>query len=130
MSMQDPIADMFTRIRNGQKSNKLLIDMPSSNLKLAISKVLKQEGYIKDYNFHGTKKLRLTILLKYFQGKGVIDNIQRISRPSLRIYKNKKNLPKVISGLGVAIISTSKGVITDQSARQLGLGGEIICYVS
>lgn len=130
MSMQDPIADMFTRIRNSQRSNKLLVAMPSSNLKLAISNVLKKEGYIQDYNVQGIIKLELKIILKYFQGKGVIEHIQRISRPSLRIYKDKNNLPKVISGLGIAIISTSKGVITDQEARQLGLGGEVICYVS
>lgn len=130
MSMQDPVADMFTRIRNGQTSNKLLVVMPSSNLKLAISSVLKREGYIQDYNIRGTIKIQLEISLKYFQGKGVIEHIQRISRPSLRIYKDKNNLPKVISGLGIAIISTSQGVITDQKARELGLGGEIICYVS
>ncbi|HMI76883.1 MAG TPA: 30S ribosomal protein S8 [Buchnera sp. (in: enterobacteria)] len=130
MSMQDPIADMFTRIRNGQRSNKLLVVMPSSNVKLSISSVLKKEGYIKDYTVQGKIKPQLEIILKYFQGKGVIENIQRISRPSLRIYKDKNNVPKVMSGLGIAIISTSKGVITDQKARQLGLGGEIICYVS
>ena len=129
MSMQDPIADMFTRIRNGQKSNKLLVEMPSSNLKLAISMVLKKEGYIQDYNFYGTTKLQLKILLKYFQGKGVIEDIQRISRPSLRIYKNKKNLPKVISGLGVAIISTSKGVMTDKEAKAQNVGGEVLCNI-
>lgn len=130
MSMQDPIADMFTRIRNGQRSNKLLVVMPASNLKLSISSVLKKEGYIQDYSVQGKIKLELEIILKYFQGKGVIEHIQRISRPSLRIYKDKNNLPQVISGLGVAIISTSKGVLTDQEARKLGLGGEIICYVS
>jgi len=130
MSMQDPISDMLTRIRNGQKSNKFLVTMPSSNLKLSISNVLKKEGYIENYDIKGKIKPKLEIILKYFQGKGVIENIQRISRPGLRIYKNKNNLPKVISGLGIAILSTSKGVITDYQARKLGIGGEIICYIS
>ncbi|WP_343192093.1 30S ribosomal protein S8 [Buchnera aphidicola] len=130
MSMQDPISDMLTCIRNGQISNKLSVIVSSSKLKVAMSRVLKKEGYIKDFILSGTVKLRLEIILKYFNGKGVIDLIKRVSRPSLRIYKKRDQLPVVISGLGIAIISTSKGVITDREARKLGLGGEIICYIS
>ena len=118
MSMQDPIADMLTRIRNGQAANKVAINMPSSKLKVAIANVL--EG----------AKPELEITLKYFQGKPVVESIQRVSRPGLRIYKRKDELPKVMGGLGVAVISTSKGVMTDRAARQAGLGGEIICYVA
>lgn len=130
MSMQDPISDMLTCIRNGQVSNKLSVTMPASKFKVAISDVLKREGYIKDYVIKETIKLKLKVILKYFHGKGVIESIQRISRPSLRIYKQKHELPKVMSGLGIAIISTSRGLITDKEARKFGLGGEIICYVS
>ncbi|ACL30300.1 30S ribosomal protein S8 [Buchnera aphidicola str. APS (Acyrthosiphon pisum)] len=130
MSMQDPVADMLTRIRNGQLANKYSVKMPSSKLKKSIIQLLKEEGYIKDYNVTGDTKLELEVFLKYFQGKSVVDMIQRISRPSLRIYKNKNNLPKVMSGLGIAVISTSKGVMTDRMARQEGLGGEVICYVA
>ncbi|WP_343377662.1 30S ribosomal protein S8 [Buchnera aphidicola (Formosaphis micheliae)] len=130
MSMQDPISDMLTCIRNGQISNKLSVIVSSSKLKVAMSRVLKKEGYIKDFILSGTVKLRLEIILKYFNGKGVIELIKRVSRPSLRIYKKRDQLPVVISGLGIAIISTSKGVITDREARKLGLGGEIICYIS
>lgn len=128
--MQDPISDMLTCIRNGQVSNKLSVTMPASKFKVAISDVLKREGYIKDYVIKETIKLKLEVMLKYFHGKGVIESIQRISRPSLRIYKQKHELPKVMSGLGIAIISTSRGLITDKEARKFGLGGEIICYVS
>jgi len=130
MSMQDPVADMLTRIRNGQSANKYSVKMPLSRFKQSIIKLLKQEGYIKDYKIIGDSKLELEVILKYFQGKSVVEMIQRVSRPSLRIYKNKNNLPKVMSGLGIAVISTSQGVMTDRKARQVGLGGEIICYVA
>ena len=128
MSMQDPIADMLTRIRNGQAANKVAINMPSSKLKVAIANVLAAEGYIVKV-LEGAKP-ELEITLKYFQGKPVVESIQRVSRPGLRIYKRKDELPKVMGGLGVAVISTSKGVMTDRAARQAGLGGEIICYVA
>lgn len=130
MSMQDPVADMLTRIRNGQSANKYSVKMPSSKLKKSIVALLKKEGYIKDYKIIGDVKLELEVFLKYFQGKPVVEMIQRISRPSLRIYKNKNNLPQVMSGLGIAVISTSQGVMTDRTARQVGLGGEVICYVA
>lgn len=131
MSMQNPISDFLTSIRNSQHASKVAIVVPSSKLKVAISKVLKNEGYVKNYVIVGTDiKPMLKIYLKYFNGKSVIENIKSISSPSLRIYKNKFNLPKVIAGLGIAIISTSKGVMTDHTARRLGIGGEIICYVS
>lgn len=130
MSMQDPIADMLTRIRNGQAANKVAINMPSSKLKVAIANVLAAEGYIESVKVLEGAKPELEITLKYFQGKPVVENIQRVSRPGLRIYKRKDELPKVMGGLGVAVISTSKGVMTDRAARQAGLGGEIICYVA
>ena len=130
MSMQDPIADMLTRIRNGQAANKVAINMPSSKLKVAIANVLAAEGYIESVKVLGGAKPELEITLKYFQGKPVVESIQRVSRPGLRIYKRKDELPKVMGGLGVAVISTSKGVMTDRAARQAGLGGEIICYVA
>ena len=130
MSMQDPIADMLTRIRNGQAANKVAINMPSSKLKVAIAKVLAAEGYIESVKVLEGAKPELEITLKYFQGKPVVESIQRVSRPGLRIYKRKDELPKVMGGLGVAVISTSKGVMTDRAARQAGLGGEIICYVA
>ncbi|WWO95841.1 MAG: 30S ribosomal protein S8 [Candidatus Dasytiphilus stammeri] len=130
MSMQDPIADMITRIRNGQAAKKLFISMPSSKMKTSIAKVLKSEGYIDKYHIQGDLKKELVIELKYFLGKAVIENIQRISRPGLRIYKRYKNLPKVMSGLGIAVISTSRGIMTDRNARQARIGGEILCYVA
>lgn len=130
MSMQDPIADMLTRIRNGQAANKAAVNMPSAKLKVAIATVLKEEGYIEDYKIEGDIKPTLEITFKYFQGKAVVESIQRVSRPSLRIYKKKDELPQVMAGLGIAIISTSKGVMTDRAARQAGLGGEILCYVA
>lgn len=130
MSMQDPIADMLTRIRNGQAANKVAINMPSSKLKVAIANVLAAEGYIESVKVLDGAKPELEITLKYFQGKPVVESIQRVSRPGLRIYKRKDELPKVMGGLGVAVISTSKGVMTDRAARQAGLGGEIICYVA
>ena len=128
MSMQDPIADMLTRIRNGQAANKAAVTMPSSKLKVAIANVLKEEGFIEDFKVDTKPELELT--LKYFQGKAVVESIQRVSRPGLRIYKRKDELPKVMAGLGIAVVSTSKGVMTDRAARQAGLGGEIICYVA
>ncbi|RLR17963.1 30S ribosomal protein S8 [Sodalis-like symbiont of Bactericera trigonica] len=130
MSMQDPIADMLTRIRNGQAANKTAVSMPSSKLKLAIANLLKKEGFIENYTVEGDTKPTLELLLKYFHGKPVVETIQRISRPGLRIYKKKDALPKVVAGMGIAVISTSKGVMTDRAARQSGLGGEIICYVA
>ena len=130
MSMQDPIADMLTRIRNGQAANKVAISMPSSKLKVAIANVLAAEGYIESVKVLEGAKPELEITLKYFQGKPVVESIQRVNRPGLRIYKRKDELPKVMGGLGVAVVSTSKGVMTDRAARQAGLGGEIICYVA
>ncbi|MFP3028789.1 MAG: 30S ribosomal protein S8 [Arsenophonus sp.] len=131
MSMQDPIADTLTRIRNGQIANKDSVNMPSAKIKVAIAAVLKKEGYIEDYKIEGDiNKPILKIKLKYFQGKPVVEIIQRISRPSLRIYKKKDELPQVMAGLGISIISTSKGVMTDRAARQAGLGGEILCCVA
>ncbi len=128
--MQDPIADMLVRIRNGQAAKKIAVNMPSSKLKVAVASVLKEEGFIQDFQITlGTKPI-LKLVLKYFQGKAVIENIQRISRPGLRIYKKKDKLPKVMAGLGIAVISTSKGVMTDRIARQTGLGGEIMCYIA
>ena len=130
MSMQDPIADMFTRIRNGQQANKVSVAMPSSKLRVAIADVLKSEGYISDFTVSGDVKPVLEVTLKYFQGEKVIELIERVSRPGLRIYKKKDELPKVMGGLGVAIVSTSKGVMTERAARKAGMGGEIIGYVA
>lgn len=130
MSMQDPIADMLTRIRNGQAARKETVSLPSSKLKVAIAKVLKEEGYIVNYEVSESNKPELTITLKYFEGKAVVEQIKRVSRPGLRIYKGKDALPKVMGGLGIAIVSTSKGVMTDRLARKEGLGGEIICFVA
>ena len=130
MSMQDPIADMFTRIRNGQMAAKVAVSMPSSKQRVAIAAVLKEEGYVTDYAVTGEVKPVLEVTLKYFEGKQVIDTIERVSRPGLRIFKKKDELPKVMGGLGVAIVSTSKGVMTDRAARKAGMGGEIIGYVA
>lgn len=130
MSMQDPIADMFTRIRNGQLASKVAVAMPSSKQRVAIAEVLKAEGYITDFAVAGDVKPVLEVTLKYFEGKRVIDTIERVSRPGLRIYKKKDELPKVLGGLGIAIVSTSKGVMTDRAARKAGMGGEIIGYVA
>ena len=130
MSMQDPIADMLTRIRNGQAANHVSVKMPSAKLKVAIAKLLKDEGYIADYAVADEAKPELEVTLKYFQGQPVVETIQRVSRPGLRIYKGKNELPKVMGGLGVAIVSTSKGLMTDRAARQFGSGGEVICYVA
>lgn len=130
MSMQDPIADMFTRIRNGQLASKVAVSMPSSKVRVAIAKVLETEGYIESSSVTEGVKPVLEVTLKYFEGKKVIDTIERVSRPGLRIYKKKDELPKVMGGLGVAIVSTSKGVMTDRAARKAGMGGEIIGYVA
>ena len=130
MSMQDPIADMFTRVRNGQMANKVAVSMPSSKVRVAIAAVLKEEGYVTDFVVSGDVKPVLEVTLKYFEGKKVIESIERVSRPGLRIYKKKDELPKVMGGLGVAIVSTSKGVMTDRAARKAGMGGEIIGYVA
>jgi small subunit ribosomal protein S8 len=128
--MQDPIADMFTRIRNGQLASKVAVSMPSSKVRVAIAKVLEAEGYIEGSSVTEGVKPVLTVTLKYFEGKKVIDTIERVSRPGLRIYKKKDELPKVMGGLGIAIVSTSKGVMTDRAARKAGMGGEIIGYVA
>lgn len=130
MSMQDPIADMFTRIRNGQLAQKVTVVMPSSKQRISIAKVLKEEGYIADFSVSGDVKPVIEVALKYFEGKKVIESIERVSRPGLRIYKKKDELPKVMGGLGIAIVSTSKGVMTDRAARKAGMGGEIIGYVA
>jgi len=130
MSLQDPIADLFTRIRNGQSAKKVAVSMPTSKLKVAVATVLKEEGYIADFAVSGDAKPELTIELKYFEGKAVIENIQRVSRPGLRIYKKRDDLPKVMGGLGIAIVSTSKGLMTDRAARSAGIGGEIIGFVA
>ena len=128
--MTDPIADMLTRIRNAQAASKFDVTMPSSKLKVAIAKVLQDEGYITGYSADSEVKPTLTLTLKYYEGRPVIDNIKRVSRPGLRIYKNKDELPKILNGLGVAIVSTSAGVMTDKQARDTGRGGEILCTVS
>ncbi|WP_395340514.1 30S ribosomal protein S8 [Ningiella sp. W23] len=130
MSMQDPIADMFTRIRNGQQAAKVTVAMPSSKVRVAIAKLLESEGYIEGFSVEEGTKPVLDVKLKYFEGKKVIDTIERVSRPGLRIYKKKDELPKVLGGLGIAIVSTSKGVMTDRAARKAGMGGEIIGYVA
>ena len=128
--MQDTIADMLTRVRNAQAANKETVIMPSSKIKVSIAKVLKDEGYIEDFQVEGAVKPELSITLKYYAGKPVIEKIERISRPGLRIYRGCDELPTVMSGLGVAIISTPRGVITDRKARSLKVGGEVICVVS
>ncbi|AJR07326.1 30S ribosomal protein S8 [Photobacterium gaetbulicola] len=130
MSMQDPISDMLTRIRNGQAAKKVAVKMPSSKLKVAIAALLKEEGYVADYTISGEVKPELEVTLKYFEANPVIEQIQRVSRPGLRIYKKKDALPSVMGGLGIAVVSTSKGLMTDRAARKAGLGGEIICYVA
>lgn len=129
MSMQDPLADMLTRIRNAQLAMHKSVSMPSSNLKEAIAKVLEEEGYITSFEVAGDVKKVLTIYLKYFAGKGVIESLEKISKPSLRSYKGKDSLPKVADGLGIAIISTSQGIMTDRAARKAGIGGEVLCKV-
>lgn len=131
MSLQDPISDMLTRIRNAQARSKATVSMPSSKLKVAITELLKSEGYIKDFKVdEQEEKKTLSIELKYFEGKPVIELLQRISRPSLRKYRPKDDIPKVIGGLGTAIISTSRGVMTDKQARTEGIGGEVLFIVA
>jgi small subunit ribosomal protein S8 len=131
MSMSDPIADMLTRIRNAQMTEKVSVAMPSSQLKVAIAKVLKDEGYIEDFRVAGEQaKPQLEIALKYYAGRPVIEKIERISKPGLRIYRGKEDLPRIMNGLGVAIVSTSKGVMTDRKARASGIGGEVLCVVA
>ena len=131
MSMTDPVSDMLTRIRNGQKARKVSVSMPSSTVKIAVANVLKDEGYITDFEAsgEGTKKT-LSVELKYFEGTPVIEKVQRVSKPGLRIYRGKDELPKVMGGLGIAIVSTSAGVMSDRQAREQGIGGEVICVVS
>ena len=129
MSMQDPLADMLTRIRNAQMVGKTSVSMPSSKLKANVARVLKEEGYINDYSVAGEKKAELSLELKYFEGKPVIAEIDRVSRPGLRNYAGKGELPSVRGGLGVAIVTTSKGVMTDRAARAAGVGGEVLCTV-
>ena len=131
MSMTDPIADLLTRIRNAQAAAKPEVSAPSSKLKVAIAKVLKDEGFISDYAVsEAGVKSQLNIRLKYHGGQPVIDTLKRVSRPGLRVYKDKDELPQLLFGLGIAIVSTSQGVMTDRAARKAGQGGEILCYVS
>jgi small subunit ribosomal protein S8 len=131
MTMTDPISDMLTRIRNGQKARKVSVSMPASSAKEAVVRVLKDEGYITDYSVAGEgAEKELSVELKYFEGTPVIESIKRASRPGLRIYRGKEEIPKVLGGLGVAIVSTSAGVMSDREAREKGIGGEVICIVS
>lgn len=131
MSMSDPIADMLTRIRNAQRAEKPAVSMPSSKIKAAIAKVLKDEGYIEDFAVRSDAgKSLLDIRLKYYAGRPVIEKIERVSRPGLRVYKGNQEIPKVMNGLGVAIVSTSRGVMTDRKARATGVGGEVLCVVA
>lgn len=131
MSMHDPIADMLTRIRNAQRADKVVVCMPSSKLKVAIAQVLKDEGYVESFKVdENNGKPTLSIDLKYYAGRPVIERIERVSRPGLRIYKGSAEIPKVMNGLGVAIVSTSKGVMTDRKARAQGIGGELLCIVA
>ena len=132
MSMNDPISDMLTRIRNAQMAEKATVSMPSSKLKIAIAEVLKEEGYVDGFKIEQgeANKSTLQIGLKYYSGRPVIEKIQRISRPGLRIYKGSDDIPKVMNGLGIAIVSTSKGLMTDRKARANGIGGEVLCVVA
>ncbi len=129
MSMQDPIADLLTRIRNGQMAERSTVSMPSSKLKVSVCGVLEKEGYIRGYAVEEGVKPELTVELKYHEGTPVIEEIKRVSRPGLRIYKRREQLPRVNGGLGISIISTPKGVMTDREARKAGLGGEVLCRV-
>jgi small subunit ribosomal protein S8 len=131
MSMSDPIADMLTRIRNAQLAEKLSVAMPSSGVKASIAQVLKDEGYIEDFKVRDEDgKSTLEVALKYYAGAPVIEKIERVSRPGLRIYKGRDDIPKIMNGLGIAIVSTSKGVMTDRKARATGIGGEVLCIVA
>lgn len=130
MSMSDPIADMLTRIRNAQSVDKTAVTMPSSKLKVAIAQVLKDEGYIDGYAVKGGERAELEIALKYYAGRPVIERIERVSRPGLRIYRGRHDIPQVMNGLGVAIVTTPRGVMTDRKARAAGIGGEVLCFVA
>ena len=131
MSMSDPIADMLTRIRNAQSVDKAVVSMPSSKLKVAIAQVLKDEGYIDGFSVRTDGgKSQLEIALKYYAGRPVLERIERVSRPGLRVYRGREAIPAVMNGLGVAIVTTPKGVMTDRKARQTGVGGEVLCYVA
>ncbi|MBI2306998.1 MAG: 30S ribosomal protein S8 [Rhodocyclales bacterium] len=131
MSMSDPISDMLTRIRNAQQAEKASVAMPSSKLKVAIAKVLKDEGYVEDFAVReGEGKPTLEIGLKYYAGRPVIERIERVSKPGLRVYKGSTDIPRVMNGLGVAIVSTPKGVMTDRKARASNVGGEVLCIVA
>ena len=131
MSMSDPVADMFTRIRNAQRVEKQSVSMPTSKLKVAIARLLKDEGYIEDFSVKGDGVRReLEVQLKYYAGRPVIERLDRVSRPGLRVYRGRDALPQVMNGLGVAIVTTSKGVMTDRHARATGLGGEVIGFVA
>ncbi|MBI3157536.1 MAG: 30S ribosomal protein S8 [Burkholderiales bacterium] len=131
MSMSDPIADMLTRIRNAQRVEKVSVTMPSSKLKVAIAQVLKDEGYIEDFAVRSDGgKSELDLTLKYYAGRPVIERIERVSRPGLRVYKGRHEIPQVMNGLGVAIVTTPRGVMTDRKARASGVGGEVLCYVA
>jgi small subunit ribosomal protein S8 len=131
MSMSDPIADMLTRIRNAQLAEKLSVAMPSSRVKASIAQVLKDEGYIEDFKVREEDgKATLEVALKYYAGEPVIEKIERVSRPGLRIYKGRDDIPKIMNGLGIAIVSTSMGVMTDRKARATGIGGEVLCIVA
>ncbi len=129
MSMTDPIADLLTRIRNAQTAGKAEVTIPSSRQKQAVLTVLKDEGYVEDFRVEGDSKPQLVVKLKYFEGRPVIETIKRVSRPGLRIYRDTASLPTVCGGLGVAVISTSKGVMSDRTARAAGIGGEVLCEV-
>ncbi|MFO1257034.1 MAG: 30S ribosomal protein S8 [Gammaproteobacteria bacterium] len=130
MSMQDPIADMLTRIRNAQQNGRMNVSMAASKIKVAIAKVLHEEGYIQQYQVKGDAKPELELMLKYYDQKPVISLIQRVSKPGLREYRTVEELPKVMDGLGIAIVSTSKGVMSAKAAKALGQGGEVLCYVA
>ena len=131
MSMSDPIADMLTRIRNAQSVDKAVVSMPSSKIKVAIAQVLKDEGYIEGFSVRTEDgKSQLEIALKYYAGRPVIERIERVSRPGLRVYRGREAIPAVMNGLGVAIVTTPQGVMTDRKARQTGVGGEVLCYVA
>ena len=131
MSMSDPIADMLTRIRNAQVVQKVSVTMPSSKVKVAIAAVMRDEGYIESFNIEDVDgKHQLKVDLKYYAGRPVIERLERVSRPGLRVYKGKNGIPQVMNGLGVAIVSTPQGVMTDRKARATGIGGEVICYVA
>lgn len=129
MTMQDPVADMLTRVRNAQTARLATTEMPSSGTKVAIAKVLKEEGYIADFSVSGDVQPQLTVELKYFGGRPVIEEIKRVSRPGLRQYKGKDDIPEVKGGLGIVIMSTNKGVMSDRAAREAGVGGEVLCSV-